>query len=86
MRLRFALPAQAAKRSWMINRFGTGWRLPVKAGQRLTLHRPLHVMRSYLAVAGGIAAGGDGIVQYRSGSPVSVYWKDAAKRWRTRDG
>lgn len=33
----------------------TGWRLPVKAGQRLTLHRPLHGMRSYLAVAGGIA-------------------------------
>lgn len=32
----------------------TGWRLPVKAGQRLTLHRPLHGMRSYLAVAGGI--------------------------------
>ncbi|ECG8592216.1 biotin-dependent carboxyltransferase family protein [Salmonella enterica subsp. salamae] len=32
----------------------TGWRLPVNAGQRLTLHRPLHGMRSYLAVAGGI--------------------------------
>lgn len=33
----------------------TGWRLQVKAGQRLTLHRPLHGMRSYLAVSGGIA-------------------------------
>lgn len=32
----------------------TGWRLPVKAGQRLALKRPLHGMRSYLAVAGGI--------------------------------
>lgn len=32
----------------------SGWRLPVKAGQRLTLKRPLHGMRSYLAVAGGI--------------------------------
>lgn len=31
----------------------TGWRLPVKAGQQLTLHRPQHGMRSYLAVAGG---------------------------------
>lgn len=33
----------------------TGWRLPVKAGQRLALKRPQHGMRSYLAVAGGIA-------------------------------
>ncbi|MTH44941.1 5-oxoprolinase subunit PxpC [Intestinirhabdus alba] len=32
----------------------TGWRLPVRAGQRLTLQRPLRGMRSYLAVAGGI--------------------------------
>lgn len=32
----------------------TGWRLPVKAGQRLVLKRPQHGMRSYLAVAGGI--------------------------------
>lgn len=32
----------------------TGWRLPVNAGQRLTLKRPQHGMRSYLAVAGGI--------------------------------
>ena len=32
----------------------TGWRLPVKAGQRLTLKRPRHGMRSYLAIAGGI--------------------------------
>ncbi len=31
----------------------SGWRLPVKAGQRLTLKRPHHGMRSYLAVAGG---------------------------------
>lgn len=32
----------------------TGWRLPMKAGQRLTLNRPQHGMRSYLAVAGAI--------------------------------
>lgn len=32
----------------------TGWRLQVKAGQRLTLHRPTRGMRSYLAVGGGI--------------------------------
>lgn len=32
----------------------TGWRYPVKAGQRLVLKRPLHGMRSYLAVAGGL--------------------------------
>ena len=32
----------------------TGWRLPMKAGQRLVLKRPQHGMRSYLAVAGGI--------------------------------
>lgn len=32
----------------------SGWRLPVKAGQRLTLKRPQHGMRSYLAIAGGI--------------------------------
>ncbi|WP_227317910.1 5-oxoprolinase subunit PxpC [Cedecea davisae] len=32
----------------------TGWRLPVKAGQRLTLKTPSHGMRSYLAVAGGL--------------------------------
>lgn len=31
----------------------TGWRHEVKAGQRLVLKRPLHGMRSYLAVAGG---------------------------------
>lgn len=31
----------------------TGWRLRAKAGQRLTLKRPLHGVRSYLAVAGG---------------------------------
>lgn len=33
----------------------TGWRYPVKRGQRLTLKMPKHGMRSYLAVAGGIA-------------------------------
>jgi len=33
----------------------TGWCYPVKAGQRLTLSMPLRGMRSYLAVAGGIA-------------------------------
>lgn len=32
----------------------TGWRLSVKAGQRLTLGRPHRGMRSYLAVAGGL--------------------------------
>ena len=32
----------------------TGWRNAVKAGQRLVLKRPLHGMRSYLAVAGGL--------------------------------
>lgn len=32
----------------------TGWRLPVKAGQQLTLNRPRRGMRSYLAIAGGI--------------------------------
>ncbi|WP_318393153.1 5-oxoprolinase subunit PxpC [Enterobacter sp.] len=31
----------------------TGWRHAVSAGQRLVLKRPLHGMRSYLAVAGG---------------------------------
>jgi biotin-dependent carboxylase-like uncharacterized protein len=31
-----------------------GWRLAVKAGQMLVLKRPLHGIRSYLAVAGGI--------------------------------
>jgi 5-oxoprolinase (ATP-hydrolysing) subunit C len=31
-----------------------GWRLAVKAGQTLVLKRPLHGIRSYLAVAGGI--------------------------------
>ncbi len=32
----------------------TGWRYLAKAGQRLVLKRPLHGMRSYLAVAGGL--------------------------------
>lgn len=32
----------------------TGWRLRAKAGQRLTLRRPQHGVRSYLAVAGSI--------------------------------
>lgn len=32
----------------------TGWRHAVSAGQRLVLKRPLHGMRSYLAVAGGL--------------------------------
>ncbi|WP_437889224.1 5-oxoprolinase subunit PxpC [Phytobacter sp. V91] len=32
----------------------TGWRYPVKAGQRLVLKRPQHGVRSYLAVAGGL--------------------------------
>ncbi|MGY5957840.1 5-oxoprolinase subunit PxpC [Kosakonia sp. BK9b] len=33
----------------------TGWRYPVKRGQRLVLKRPQHGVRSYLAVAGGFA-------------------------------
>lgn len=33
----------------------TGWRYPVKKGQQLVLHKPRHGMRSYLAIAGGIA-------------------------------
>ncbi|WBF44323.1 5-oxoprolinase subunit PxpC [Serratia rubidaea] len=33
----------------------TGWRYPVKAGQQLVLQKPKHGMRSYLAIAGGIA-------------------------------
>lgn len=32
----------------------TGWRLRAKAGQQLSLKRPRHGVRSYLAVAGGI--------------------------------
>lgn len=32
----------------------TGWRLPVQKGQRLTLKKPTHGMRSYLAVDGGL--------------------------------
>ncbi|KOC92939.1 5-oxoprolinase subunit PxpC [Winslowiella iniecta] len=31
----------------------TGWRTPVKAGQKLTLAMPAHGMRSYLALDGG---------------------------------
>ena len=31
----------------------TGWRIPVRAGQVLTLAKPLHGMRSYLALDGG---------------------------------
>ncbi|CAI8863639.1 MULTISPECIES: 5-oxoprolinase subunit PxpC [Kosakonia] len=33
----------------------TGWRFAAKAGQRLVLKRPLHGVRSYLAVAGSFA-------------------------------
>lgn len=33
----------------------TGWRLPVKKGQRLTLAMPVRGMRSYLAIDGGFA-------------------------------
>ncbi|MGG7670436.1 5-oxoprolinase subunit PxpC [Yersinia sp. J1] len=32
----------------------TGWRYPVKAGQRIQLNVPLRGMRSYLAISGGI--------------------------------
>lgn len=35
-------------------RVWTGWNYPVRAGQRLVLHRPKRGMRSYLAVSGGI--------------------------------
>ncbi|WP_273875782.1 biotin-dependent carboxyltransferase family protein, partial [Serratia marcescens] len=33
----------------------TGWRYPVKKGQRLALGTPKRGMRSYLAISGGIA-------------------------------
>ncbi|ERK18282.1 MAG: biotin-dependent carboxyltransferase family protein [Pantoea sp.] len=33
----------------------TGWRLPVKKGQVLSLSMPVHGMRSYLAINGGFA-------------------------------
>lgn len=33
----------------------TGWRLPVRKGQTLTLRMPQHGMRSYLAIHGGFA-------------------------------
>ncbi|RCX06402.1 MULTISPECIES: 5-oxoprolinase subunit PxpC [Kosakonia] len=33
----------------------TGWRFAAKAGQRLVLKRPLHGVRSYLAIAGSFA-------------------------------
>lgn len=33
----------------------TGWRMPVKKGQRLTLSMPVRGMRSYLAINGGFA-------------------------------
>lgn len=35
-------------------RIWAGWNYPVRAGQRLVLHRPKRGMRSYLAVSGGI--------------------------------
>lgn len=35
-------------------RIWTGWNYPVRARQRLVLHRPKRGMRSYLAVSGGI--------------------------------
>lgn len=50
----FALTGAGCEARLDDNAVWTGWRLPVKAGQRLTLKRPLHGMRSYLAVAGGI--------------------------------
>ncbi|MFZ1872826.1 MAG: 5-oxoprolinase subunit PxpC [Chania sp.] len=37
------------------NPLWTGWRYPVKKGQKLTLKTPKRGMRSYLAVSGGIA-------------------------------
>ncbi|MHA7847882.1 5-oxoprolinase subunit PxpC [Serratia sp. D1N4] len=37
------------------NSLWTGWRYPVKKGQKLTLKTPKRGMRSYLAVSGGIA-------------------------------
>ncbi len=49
----FALPAQAAKRSWMINRSG---RLAIAGKSGSTSYAASTAsMRSYLAVAGGIA-------------------------------
>ncbi|KFK95137.1 MULTISPECIES: 5-oxoprolinase subunit PxpC [unclassified Serratia (in: enterobacteria)] len=37
------------------NSLWTGWRYPVKKGQKLTLKMPKRGMRSYLALSGGIA-------------------------------
>lgn len=50
----FALTGAGCEARLDDNAVWTGWRLPMKAGQRLTLKRPQHGMRSYLAVAGGI--------------------------------
>src|SRR5699024_11569165 len=50
----FALTGAGCEARLDDNAVSTGWRLPMKAGQRLTLKRPQHGMRSYLAVAGGI--------------------------------
>ena len=50
----FALTGAGCEARLDDNAVWTGWRLPMRAGQRLTLKRPQHGMRSYLAVAGGI--------------------------------
>lgn len=49
----FALTGAGCEARLDDNAVWTGWRLPMRAGQRLTLKRPQHGMRSYLAVAGG---------------------------------
>lgn len=50
----FALTGAGCEASLDETPVWTGWRLPVKAGQTLVLKRPLHGIRTYLAVAGGI--------------------------------
>lgn len=50
----FALTGAECEATLDDNPVWSGWRLQVRAGQTLTLKRPLHGIRSYLAVAGGI--------------------------------
>lgn len=50
----FALTGAACQATLDDRAVWTGWRLPVKAGQRLKLGLPRRGMRSYLAVTGGL--------------------------------
>lgn len=49
----FALTGAGCNANLDGNAVWTGWRLPVKKGQVLSLSMPVHGMRSYLAVNGG---------------------------------